>query len=213
MINEIVESIPNFSEGKRRDVIEKIINSIKELDDLMILDSASDERQNRTVLTLVGTRESVYKGLMTLYEKCVSMIDMRQHSGEHERIGSVDVVPIIPIKNVSMKECIELSKKLGNDVAERYKLPVFLYEESAVSHARRSLARIRRGEFENLSKKLSEPKWKPDFGPTQSHTTAGATIIGAREFLIAMNIYINSDNAKIAEKLAGVVGSKIRATR
>ena len=153
-----------------------------------VLEVSSDASHNRSVVTMVGDRISMHAAVISLFERAVDAIDLRLHSGEHPRLGAVDVVPFIPIAGVTMADCVALARETAAAVALRFDLPVFLYEEAATSEARRNLADIRRGEFEGLSAKLTDPAWQPDFGPARPHPSAGATVIGARMALIAFNV-------------------------
>lgn len=201
----IIESVPNFSEGRNRDVIGAIVDSLRADRMARILDLSSDPDHNRTVLTLAGDERQIRTTLLKLFEMCLERIDLRAHQGEHPRMGAVDVVPFIPIRDVSMEECAELSRQIAKEVAERFELPVFLYEEAASAPHRQNLAEIRRGEFEGLAKKMKDARWKPDFGPQQPHPSAGAVAMGAREFLIAFNVNLSTSDLSIAKTIAKAV--------
>jgi glutamate formiminotransferase len=157
------------------------------------------------VLTFVGNREGVKAATLALYEQAVAAIDLRQHTGEHPRLGAVDVVPFVPIEGVTMDECVQLAKEVGAAVAERYGVPVYLYEEASTNPARKNLEDIRRGEFEGLAAKMASPGWTPDFGPSAPHPSAGASVIGARMPLIAYNINLNTDRVDVAKKIAAAI--------
>ena len=201
----IIESIPNVSEGRRPEVVARLIEAIERTPGVTLLDSSSDTSHNRSVLTLIGDAPALKAATLALFEAAVAEIDLRTHQGEHPRLGAVDVVPFVPIAGATMADCVALAKDVAATVAERFALPVFLYEEAAASAARRNLEDIRRGEFEGLAKKLQSPDWKPDFGPSQPHESAGASVIGARMPLIAYNINLNTDRLDVAKKIAAAI--------
>jgi len=201
----IIESIPNISEGRRPDVIERLAAAIRTTPGARLLDHSSDASHNRSVFTLAGDGASVRAAILALYAVAVDTIDLRTHRGEHPRLGAVDVVPFVPIEGVSMTECVALAKDVAAAVAERYRVPVFLYEEASNNAARKNLEDIRRGEFEGLAAKMSSPGWAPDFGPSTPHETAGASVIGARMPLIAYNINLNTDRLDVAKKIAAAI--------
>lgn len=200
-MNEIIECIPNVSEGRNQDVINKIIENLKQTG-VKILDVSSDPDHNRTVITFVGDKSSVLEGAFAVAKSAVELIDLRKHKGTHPRMGAVDVIPFVPIKGITMDETVELSKILAKRIGEELKVPVYLYAESAKKEERRSLPNIRQGEFEGFFEKIKDPNWAPDFGPNEVHETAGVTAVGAREFLIAYNIYLSTKDVSIAEKIA-----------
>jgi glutamate formiminotransferase len=201
-LKRIVESVPNISEGRREDVLKRILESIRGVPDTRVLDVKPDQDHNRTVITLAGSPEGLLTLLMRLYESSVKEIDLRQHKGGHPRAGAVDVAPFIPIKNMTMEECAGLARELGRQVAERFKIPVYLYEFAASRDDRRDLAVIRKGEFEGFAEKIKRPEWTPDFGPAEIHPSAGVTVIGARQFLIAFNVNLATADINIANKIA-----------
>jgi len=201
----IIESIPNISEGRRPEVIERLAAAIRTTPGARLLDHSSDASHNRSVFTLAGDGASVRAAILALYAVAVDTIDLRTHRGEHPRLGAVDVVPFVPIEGVSMAECVALAKDVAAAVAERYRVPVFLYEEASNNAARKNLEDIRRGEFEGLAAKMSSPGWAPDFGPSTPHETAGASVIGARMPLIAYNINLNTDRLDVAKKIAAAI--------
>jgi len=204
-MRKIIECVPNFSEGKRKEVIDEIVNAVKETPGVRVLNISSDPSHNRSVLTMVGDDKGLKQAVLTLFEKAVSLIDLTKHKGEHPRMGAVDVVPFVPVKGVTMDDCIALSKEVGKEVGERFKIPVYLYEESATTAERKNLAKVRKGEFEGFFEKIKDPAWKPDFGPTEVHPTAGVVAIGAREFLIAFNVNLGTNDIEIANKIARAV--------
>ncbi|MGQ9619228.1 MAG: glutamate formimidoyltransferase [Candidatus Aminicenantia bacterium] len=204
-MREIIEAIPNISEAKREDVLEKILAPLREVEKLCLLDVKPDKSHNRTVMTMIGEREVLLEAGLLLYRKAVELIDMRNHKGEHPRVGAIDVFPFVPIKNVTMEDCVELSRKLGEKVWAEFKIPVYYYEESATRDERRNLPDIRKGEFEGFFEKIKDPKWYPDVGEPVVHTTAGVTIIGARMPLIAYNINLGTSSIDIANKIAKAI--------
>ncbi|HEX2456439.1 MAG TPA: glutamate formimidoyltransferase [Vicinamibacterales bacterium] len=201
----IIESIPNVSEGRRADVIERMASAIRQVAGVRLLDYSSDPSHNRSVFTLVGDAQSLKAATLALFEQAVSAIDLRKHQGEHPRLGAVDVVPFVPIEGVTMDECVALAKQVGADVAARFDVPVYLYEEASANPARKNLEDIRRGEFEGLAAKMASPGWTPDFGPATPHVSAGASVIGARMPLIAYNINLNTDRLDVAKKIAAAI--------
>jgi glutamate formiminotransferase len=200
----IIECIPNISEGRRQDVIDACAAAIRGAG-VHLLDVKSDASHNRTVYSFAGNAESVRAAVLALFAAAVAAIDLRQHSGEHPRMGAVDVTPFVPIEGVTMAECVALAKTVGAEVADRFKVPVFLYEDAASTPARRNLEDIRRGEFEGLAEKLKKPEWAPDFGPAAPNATAGASVIGARMALIAYNVNLATDRLDVAKKVAAAL--------
>ena len=201
----VIECVPNVSEGRRTDVIERLADSLRAVPGLSVLDVQSDAAHNRSVFTLAGDAGAMAAGIPRLIDGAIAAIDLRAHKGEHPRMGAVDVVPFIPIEGVTMDACVELARSIAADVASRFSLPVYLYEEAASSPARRNLEDIRRGEFEGLAAKMAQPGWAPDYGPGTPHQTAGATVIGARMPLIAYNINLATNRLDVARKIASAV--------
>jgi len=201
----IIESIPNVSEGRRPEVIEKLIRSIAATPGVRLLDHSSDASHNRSVFTLVGDAPALKAALLALFEEAVADIDLRSHRGEHPRLGAVDVVPFVPIEGATMDDCIALARDVAAAVAERFAVPVYLYEDASANPARKNLEDIRRGEFEGLAGKMAAPGWAPDFGPAHPHETAGASVIGARMPLIAYNINLNTSRLDVARKIAAAI--------
>jgi glutamate formiminotransferase / 5-formyltetrahydrofolate cyclo-ligase len=201
----IIESIPNVSEGRRPDVVERLAAAVRETPGVRLLDYSSDASHNRSVITLVGGAASLKSALLSLFEVAVATIDLRSHEGEHPRVGAVDVVPFVPIEGVTMAECVALAREVGAAVAERFGVPVFLYEEASDNPMRKNLEDIRRGEFEGLATKMAAPGWTPDFGPAAPHPSAGASVIGARMPLIAYNINLATDRLDVAKKIAAAI--------
>ncbi len=201
----IIESIPNISEGRRPEVVEAIASAVAATPGVRLLDRSSDAAHNRTVLTLAGAPAAVRAATLTLFATAIEAIDLRVHQGEHPRLGAVDVVPFVPLEGATMADCVALAREVAAEVAARFHLPVYLYEEAATDQARRNLEDIRRGEFEGLAAKMQTPGWTPDAGPAAPHPTAGATVIGARMPLIAYNINLASDRLDVARKIAAAV--------
>ncbi len=201
-MKKIVQCVPNFSEGRDKDKIEKIVNSFRDKEGVKLLDYSNDEDHNRMVVTVVGEPEPLKKAVVEAMGVAISEIDMTKHEGQHPRMGATDVVPFIPIKNVSMDEAIELAKAVAKEVSEKHGLPIYLYEKAANSKERENLAKIRKGQFEGMAEKIKETNWKPDYGPDSIHKTAGVTAIGARTALVAFNVNLDTDNLEIANKIA-----------
>jgi glutamate formiminotransferase / 5-formyltetrahydrofolate cyclo-ligase len=201
----IIESIPNVSEGRRPEVIERLVAAVRDTPGVRLLDYSSDASHNRSVLTIVGDAASLKRAILSLFETAVATIDLRTHRGEHPRVGVVDVVPFVPIEGVTMADCVMLARETGEAVAERFDLPVFLYEEASDNPLRKNLEDIRRGEFEGLASKMAVAGWAPDFGPPVPHQSAGATVIGARMPLIAYNINLNTDRLEVAKQIASAI--------
>ncbi len=204
--NKIVECVPNFSEGRDLEKVEKIAGAFRAKEGVKLLDYSTDKDHNRMVVTVVGEPEALKKAVIEAIGIAVENIDLNQHKGQHPRMGAVDVVPFIPIRNVSMDEAVAMSKEVAGEVADKYGLPVFLYEKAASASYRENLAAIRKGEFEGLKEKMTQPQWKPDFGPEQPHPTAGAVVIGARMPLVAYNVNLNTNKLEIAD----VIAKKVR---
>ncbi|OFV90619.1 MAG: glutamate formimidoyltransferase [Acidobacteria bacterium RIFCSPLOWO2_02_FULL_64_15] len=203
----MILSVPNVSEGRRLDVIASIAGAIRRVPGARLLDSSSDVSHNRSVFTIAGERGPITGAAMALVERAVADIDLRTHRGEHPRLGAVDVVPFVPLAGASMEDCITLAREVGAAIAERFLIPVYLYEEAATSPARTHLEHIRRGQFEGLAAKMMTPGWAPDFGPPAPHPTAGATIVGARMPLIAYNINLATGRIEVARRVASAVRS------
>ncbi len=201
----LVECVPNFSEGRRQDVIDEIVAAIRSVPRVWILDVESDPDHNRSVITCVGEPEAVVDAMFRAIAKAAELINLDEHEGEHPRIGATDVVPFVPLRGVTMQDCVELARLLGQRVGEELGIPVYLYEAAATRPDRENLANIRKGEYEGLKEAIkSDPDRAPDFGPRELGP-AGATVIGAREFLIAFNVYLNTDDVSVAKKIARAV--------
>lgn len=212
-MNKIVECVPNFSEGRDLSIVNKITAEIERVEEVVLLDVDPGKDTNRTVVTLAGSPEGVLEAAFQAIKKASELIDMSKHSGAHPRMGATDVCPFVPVSGVTMEECVEIAKKLGQRVADELKIPVYLYEEAAASEERRSLAYIREGEYEALPDKLKQEKYRPDFGEPVFNAKAGATVTGAREFLIAYNLNLNTRSTKIANKIAKRIREKGRKVK
>lgn len=205
MPNPLVECIPNFSEARRPEIVAAIAQSITAVPGVHILDQHSDHDHNRTVITYVGSPAAVEEAAFQAISTASRLINLDQHTGEHPRLGATDVVPFVPIQDVTMQDCIEMARRLGKRVGDELQIPVYLYEEAAIRPERKNLEDIRRGEYELLKKEIGvKPEREPDFGPTQL-TPAGATVIGARHPLIAFNVYLTTNDVTIAQKIAKAV--------
>jgi len=203
---KIVECVPNFSEGRNKKTIDAIYNAIKKHKEVELLDFTPDPDHNRTDVTIVGSPERVKAAAMDIGLKCVDLIDMNKHKGEHPRMGALDVVPFIPVSNIAMEECIELANDFAKNFSKKTNVPCFLYEDAAKRDDRKNLADVRRGEFEGLKKEIGKnPDKVPDYGPNKIHPTAGATAVGARFFLIAYNVNLGTSDIEIAKKIAKAV--------
>lgn len=200
--NKIIECVPNFSEGRDLEKIDRIVAHFRAKPGVKLLDYSNDEDHNRLVVTVVGEPLPLAEAIIESIGTAICLIDLNHHAGQHPRMGAVDVVPFIPIRNTTMEEAVALSKNVAARVAELYDLPVFLYEKSATAPYRENLAAIRKGEFEGMAEKIKLPEWAPDFGPAVRHSTAGAVAIGARMPLIAYNINLGTDNIDIATRIA-----------
>ena len=194
--------VPNFSEGRDLQKIDKIVAPFRGKQGVKLLDYSNDEDHNRLVVTVVGEPEPLRDAVLEAIGVAVELIDLNHHQGQHPRMGAVDVVPFIPIRNVTMEEAVALSKEVGKEVAKRYNLPVFLYEKSASAPHRENLAAVRKGEFEGMAEKIKQPEWHPDFGLAERHPTAGTVAIGARMPLVAYNINLNTPSLEIAHDIA-----------
>ncbi len=203
----LIECVPNVSEGRRADVIAAIGDAIA-APGVRMLDRSSDPSHNRSVYTFAGEPDAIRDAVLRLFAAAVARVDLRAHEGIHPRMGAVDVVPFVPLESTTMEECVALAKSTAALVAERFHVPVFLYEEAAATDERRSLADIRRGGVNGVALRMKQAAWRPDFGPSQPHPTAGATAIGARPILIAYNVNLASNRLGVAKRIA----SSIRAS-
>ena len=201
----LMEAVPNVSEGRRRDVVDALAAAVGGVPGATLLDTSSDPVHNRSVFTLVGDAAALKSALLELYAAALERIDLRAHSGVHPRIGAVDVTPFVPLEAAGMPACVALATELGEVVARRFDLPVYLYERAARTPDRRRLELIRRGGFENLGAKMRRPEWRPDFGPAAPHPTGGATAIGARRLLVAFNVNLDTGDLGVARGIARAV--------
>lgn len=202
---KIVECVPNFSEGRDMTIIDKITAEIKAVPGARLLDVDPGADTNRTVVTFIGDPESVKEAAFRAVKKAAEIIDMSKHKGEHPRMGATDVCPFIPVSGVTMDECVQIAKEVGKRIGDEIGFPVYLYEYAASSEERRNLANVRSGEYEGLQEKLKDPHWKPDFGPAKFNARTGATAVGARDFLIAYNVNLNTTDAKLAHEIATTI--------
>ena len=205
-MNKIIECVPNFSEGRDLKKLEQILDCFRGREGVKLLDYTSEKDHNRSVVTVIGEPEPLRDAMVDAIGKAVELIDMTKHQGQHPRMGCVDVVPFIPIRNTSLEEADRVAKETAALAAEKFGQPFFLYEKSASAPHRENLADVRRGQFEGMAEKmLDQDKWKPDFGPSTIHPTGGVTAIGARTPLIAYNINLDTDNLAIADKIAKAI--------
>ncbi|WP_296165407.1 glutamate formimidoyltransferase [uncultured Porphyromonas sp.] len=201
-MKKIMECVPNFSEGRNMEVMEAILEPFKHTEGMTLLDWSHDEDHNRMVVTLVGEPEALKTSVIEAVKIAVKKIDLNHHTGQHPRMGAVDVIPFVPVKGVTQEEAIELSKEVGKIIGEEIGIPVFLYEDSATTPERQNLAKIRKGQFEGMKEKIHEPEWHPDFGPSDIHPTAGVVAVGARMFLVAYNVNLDDPNVEHATAIA-----------
>lgn len=201
-MEKIIECVPNFSEGRDLERLDKILEVFRGRKGVKLLDYSSDEDHNRTVVTIVGEPCEVGSAIVEAIGRAIELIDLNNHEGQHPRMGAVDVIPFIPIRNVTVEEADKLAKDVAKEAAEKYNLPFFLYEKSATAPHRENLANIRKGQFEGMKEKMKDDLWKPDFGPATIHPTAGVTAIGARMPLIAFNVNLSTSDLEIANKIA-----------
>ena len=205
---QIIESIPNISEGRDKQVIQACVDQIRTTPGCTLLNYSSDPNHNRTVISYIGDAKGVEEASVKLAKKAVELIDLTKHTGEHPRMGCVDVMPFVPIKDATNDDCIRLSETVGQRIADEAGLPVFLYEMSARKEARKNLAAIRKGQFEGMAEKVKDPEWEPDFGGARIHPTGGVVAVGARPPLIAYNLNLSTSDVQIAKKIAKVIREK-----
>jgi glutamate formiminotransferase len=201
----LIESVPNVSEGRRREVVASLAAAIRMTADVHLLDYSADASHNRSVFTMAGHATSLEAALLALYEQALPQIDLRTQRGEHPRVGAVDVVPLIPLAGATMAGCVDLARRLGERIAVRFAILVYLYEEAAASPERRRLESIRRGGLDSLAARMALEEWAPDFGPRQPHPTAGVSVVGARLPLIAFNVNLATDDLGVAKQIAATV--------
>lgn len=215
-MRQLIECVPNFSEGRDMSVIKQITDEIEKIEGVKLLDVDPGAATNRTVVTFVGTPEEVIEAAFVAVKKAAELIDMRHHKGEHPRFGATDVCPLVPVANITMEETVEYARRLAKRIGEELKVPVFCYENAAFSEVRRNLANCRSGEYEALSEKITSAEWKPDFGPSEFTTSvaaSGATAVGARDFLVAFNVNLNSTSTRRANAIAFDVRERGRTLR
>jgi glutamate formiminotransferase/formiminotetrahydrofolate cyclodeaminase len=212
-MQQIVECVPNFSEGRDKSVIQAITREIEETDGAVLLDVDPGFATNRTVVTFIGTPAAAKEAAFRAIRRAAELIDMRKHHGEHARMGATDVCPFVPVSGVTMEDCVQIAKELGQRVGGELGIPVYLYEEAASRPERNNLATVREGEYEGLAEKLKDPDWQPDHGPHEFNEKAGTTIIGAREFLIAYNVNLNTRDRRLANEIALNLREKGRLKR
>ena len=202
----LIECVPNFSEGRRPEVVEEIVRAVRQIDGVTLLDFSRDETHNRSVVTFAGSAEPVVRAATAAVGRALELIDMEQHSGAHPRIGAVDVVPFVPLGATRMEECIDLARRFGKQIAKLFELPVYLYGEAALRPERARLAEVRRGQYEGLKEEIGvDPERDPDFGPKHLHPRGGAVAVGARKPLIAFNVNLATDDLALARRIAETI--------
>ena len=202
----LIECVPNFSEGRRPEVIDEIVHAVGQIDGVTVLDHSRDETHNRSVLTFAGSAEPVVRAATAAVGRALELIDMEQHTGAHPRIGAVDVIPFVPLGGTRINECVDLARRFGEQIAARFELPVYLYGEAALRPERRRLADVRRGQYEGLKAELGvNPDRDPDFGPPRLHPRGGAVAVGARKPLIAFNVNLASGDLALAKRIAHAI--------
>lgn len=199
---KIIECVPNISEGRNREVIDRIVKVLRKADGVKLLDVCVDPDHNRTVLTFIGTPEAVERGAAAACDRAIALIDMSRHRGVHPRIGAVDVVPFVPLKGATMEDAVKAAHRFGKAFGERNGIPVYFYGEAAIDPGKRELPDIRKGGYEGLKDRLNDPLWGPDAGPARFNPRSGAAVVGAREPLIAFNVNIASNDLQVAKKIA-----------
>jgi len=202
----LIECVPNFSEGRREEVVEEIVRAIGQIEGVIILDHSRDETHNRSVVTFAGSAEPVVKGATAGVGRALELIDMEQHTGAHPRIGAVDVIPFVPLGTTRIEECVDLARRFGEQIATRFDIPVYLYGEAAIRPERKRLADVRRGQYETIRDEIgTSPERAPDYGPARTHPRGGAVAVGARKPLIAFNINLRTDELATAIRIANTV--------
>ena len=210
---KIIECVPNFSEGKKEETFHLMKDSLNKIRECKLLNIEPDADYNRVVVTLVGSETGIYDGAMAISKAAADSIDMRTHKGEHPRIGAIDVVPFVPVKNVTMQDCIKISEAYAESISETLEVPVYLYENASRIPSRKNLSDIRKGEYEGLVEKLNNPDWKPDYGPSVFNPKLGAIVTGARFFLIAYNVNLKSEDIKYAKEIGEILRESGRPKR
>ena len=198
---KLVECVPNFSEGRNKEVVEKIVDEVRKINGVKLLDYSSDEDHNRSVITMIGAPEKIKEAVLNASKVAIDLIDMSKHQGAHPRMGAVDVVPFTPVSDITMEECIELAKEVGVEFG-KLNIPVYLYEDAATKAERKNLADIRKGQYEGFFEKINKDEWKPDFGPQAMNIKSGCSAIGARVPLVAFNVNLGTDDVEIAKAIA-----------
>jgi glutamate formiminotransferase len=205
-VASLIECVPNFSEGRRPEVLEEIVQSIHQIDGVTLLDSSRDETHNRSVVTFAGQAESVVRAATAAVGRAIQLIDMEKHEGAHPRIGAVDVIPFVPLGGTRLDECVDLARRFGEQIAKLFDLPVYLYGEAALRPERRRLADVRRGQYEGLKAEIgTNPDREPDYGPARMHPRGGAVAVGARKPLIAFNVNLATDDVATAKRIAHAI--------
>ena len=200
-MKKLMECVPNFSEGRDEAIVEQIIDEVRKIEGITILDYSSDKDHNRTVLTMIGSPEQVKEAAINSARKAAELIDMSKHEGAHPRMGATDVIPFTPVSNVTIAECVDVAKEVGAEIGS-WGIPVYLYEDAASTPARKNLAYVRKGQYEGFFEKIKGEEWKPDFGPQEMNVKSGATAVGARVPLVAFNINLDTPDVEIASKIA-----------
>ena len=200
-MKKLMECVPNFSEGRNEVIVEQIIDEVRKIEGITILDYSSDKDHNRTVLTMIGSPEQVREAAINSAKKAAELIDMSKHEGAHPRMGATDVIPFTPVSNVTIAECVDVAKEVGAEIGS-WGIPVYLYEDAATTPDRRNLADVRKGQYEGFFEKIKKEEWKPDFGPQEMNVKGGATAVGARVPLVAFNINLDTPDVEIASKIA-----------
>lgn len=198
---KLVEFVPNFSEGRDKEKVEKIVDAARKIKDLKILDYSSDEDHNRSVVTIIGSPEAVTQAAIDMAKVAISVIDMRTHEGAHPRFGAVDVVPFTPVSDVTMEECVAIANTVGKAYGEMG-IPVYLYEDACTKEDRRNLASVRKGQYEGFFEKIKDPNWVPDYGPATMNEVSGCSAVGARAALVAFNVNLDTDRFEVADAIA-----------
>jgi glutamate formiminotransferase len=202
-VASLIECVPNFSEGRRPEVIDEIVHAVRQIDGVTLLDFSRDETHNRSVVTFAGAAESVVRAATAAVGRALQLIDMEQHTGAHPRIGAVDVIPFVPLGGTRLEECVDLARRFGEQIAKLFELPVYLYGEAALRPERRRLADVRRGQYEGLKAEIGvNPDRQPDYGPSHLHARGGAVAVGARKPLIAFNVNLATDDLALAKRIA-----------
>jgi len=212
-MKQLIECVPNFSEGNNMEIIKQITHEIESVEGVSLLDVDPGKATNRTVVTFVGTPDEVCEAAFQAVKKAAELIDMRNHKGAHPRFGATDVCPLVPVAGITMDETVEYAHKLAKRIGDELNIPIYCYENAAFSNVRKNLANCRAGEYEGLKEKLSKPEWKPDFGPAEFNAKSGVTAVGARDFLVAYNINLNTTSTRRANAIAFDVREKGRVKR